>query len=167
LAEVGLDAGPDTICWHLRHHHDVRVSPAMVSRCLAWAGLVTPAPKKRPRSSDLRFAAQLPNECWQSDVTHYPLADGTSAEILSRIDDHARYAFSVTAHRRVTGPIVGPLPVPHVNSWYARWRTTGTWFVLIGSSSPNRLLPPVVTLVVLGGGQPVELEPFDDPPHRR
>ena len=27
-------------------------------------------------------------------------------EILCWIDDHSRYALSVTAHRRVTGPIV-------------------------------------------------------------
>src|SRR5512132_2800291 len=84
----------------------VGVSAATVARCLTRVGLVSPAPKKRPRSSYLRFAAELPNECWQSDVTHYPLADGTGAEILSWIDDHARYALSVTAHRRVTGPIV-------------------------------------------------------------
>ncbi|HEV8559194.1 MAG TPA: IS481 family transposase [Actinophytocola sp.] len=106
LAESGLDAGPDTICWHLAHHHGVTVSPATVARCLTRAGLVVAAPKKRPRSSYIRFAADLPNECWQSDVTHYWLADGTDAEILSWLDDHARYALSVTAHRRVTGPIV-------------------------------------------------------------
>jgi transposase InsO family protein len=79
------------------------VSPATVARYLTRAGLVTPTPKKRPRSSYIRFAADLPNECWQSDVTHYRLADGTGAEILTWLDDHARYALSVTAHRRVTG----------------------------------------------------------------
>ena len=50
------------------------VSAATVSRYLARAGLVTPEPRKRPKSSYLRFAAELPNECWQSDFTHYPLA---------------------------------------------------------------------------------------------
>ncbi|NBF00651.1 transposase family protein, partial [Nonomuraea sp. KC401] len=34
------------------------------------------------------------------------LADGTDTEILSWLDDHSRYALSVTAHARVTGPIV-------------------------------------------------------------
>src|SRR5262245_9590 len=107
LAGDGLDAGPDTICWHLQHHHGVGVSAATVARYLTRAGLVTPTPKKRPRSSYLRFVAELPNECWQSDVTHYPLAaDGTDTEILSWLDDCSRYALSVTAHRRVTGPIV-------------------------------------------------------------
>jgi transposase InsO family protein len=106
LIEAGLDAGPDTICWHLAHHHAITVSAATVARYLTRAGLVVPTPRKRPRSSYLRFAADLPNECWQSDFTHYPLADGTGAEILSWLDDCSRYALSVTAHRRVTGPIV-------------------------------------------------------------
>jgi transposase InsO family protein len=106
LAGHGLDAGPDTIAWHLAHHHQIRVSAATISRYLARAGLVTPEPAKRPKSSYLRFEAEQPNECWQSDFTHYPLADGTGTEVLTWLDDHSRLALSVTAHRRVTGPIV-------------------------------------------------------------
>jgi len=106
LSGQGLDAGPHTIAWHLQHRHQVRVSPATISRHLAREGLVTPDPAKRPKSSYLRFAAELPNECWQSDFTHYPLAGGHDAEILTWLDDHSRYALSVTAHARVTGPIV-------------------------------------------------------------
>jgi transposase InsO family protein len=106
LAGQGLDAGPQTIAWHLQHHHQVKVSAATVSRYLARAGLVTPAPAKRPKSSYIRFEADMPNECWQSDFTHYPLAGGTDTEILTWLDDHSRYALSVTAHPRVTGPIV-------------------------------------------------------------
>jgi transposase InsO family protein len=106
LAGQGLDAGPHTIGWHLEHHHHVRVSAATVSRYLARAGLVIPEPAKRPKSSYLRFAAEQPNECWQSDFTHYPLSDGTDTEILTWLDDHSRYALRITAHRRVSGPIV-------------------------------------------------------------
>jgi transposase InsO family protein len=106
LAGQGLDAGPQTIAWHLEHHHQVKVSPATISRCLGRQGLVTPDPSKRPKSSYIRFAAEMPNECWQSDFTHYPLADGTDTEILTWLDDHSRYALSVTAHGRVTGPAV-------------------------------------------------------------
>ena len=106
LAGQGLDAGPHTIAWHLEHHHRVRVSAATISRYLARAGLVTPDPAKRPKSSYLRFAAEQPNERWQSDFTHYPLADGTDTEILTWLDDHSRYALRITAHRRVSGPIV-------------------------------------------------------------
>jgi transposase InsO family protein len=106
LAGQGLDAGPDTICWHLEEHHRVRVSPATISRYLMRAGLVTPEPRKRPRSSYIRFAAELPNECWQSDFTHYRLAGGADTEILTWLDDHSRLALSITAHKAVTGPAV-------------------------------------------------------------
>src|ERR1700678_3533485 len=106
LSGQGLDAGPQTIAWHLQHHHQVKVSAATVSRYLSRAGLVTPNPAKRPKSSYIRFAADMPNECWQSDFTHYPLADGTDTEILTWLDDHSRYALSLTAHHRVTGPAV-------------------------------------------------------------
>jgi transposase InsO family protein len=103
LAGQGLDAGPQTIAWHLDQHHQLRVSPATVSRYLARQGLVTPDPSKRPKPSCIRFAAEMPNECWQSDFTHYPLAGGTDTEVLTWLDDHSRYALSVTAYRRVTG----------------------------------------------------------------
>jgi transposase len=75
LTTAGLDAGPDTIAWHLQHHHQTKVSTATISRYLTKAGLVTPEPKKRPKSSYIRFAAAMPNQTWQSDFTHYPLTD--------------------------------------------------------------------------------------------
>ena len=111
LAATGLDAGPDTIRWHLEHHHGVTVSRATISRYLAKAGLVAPEPKKRPKSSYVRFAAAMPNETWQSDFTHYRLTrpdgrPGRDCEILSWLDDHSRFALSVTVHHRITGPIV-------------------------------------------------------------
>jgi transposase InsO family protein len=83
LAGQGLDAGPQAIAWHLRHHQQIQVSAATISRYLARHGLVVPEPAKRPKSSYLRFQADQPNECWQSDFTHYPLAGGTGTEILS------------------------------------------------------------------------------------
>ena len=106
LLEQGLDAGADTIVWHLTQLHGVRVSRATVHRQLVHAGLVIPSPRKRPRSSYVRFQAEQPNECWQADFTHLRLADGTDVEVLCWLDDHSRYALSVTAHTRVTGPIV-------------------------------------------------------------
>jgi transposase InsO family protein len=110
LTEQGLDSGPETICWHLTHHHQVRVSRATVSRILTRHGLVIPDPAKRPRASFLRFEAEQPNETWQSDFTHYrlthPDGPGQDVEILTWLDDHSRLALSVTAHHRVTGPIV-------------------------------------------------------------
>ncbi|WP_420323228.1 DDE-type integrase/transposase/recombinase [Kribbella sindirgiensis] len=111
LTEQGLDAGADTIGWHLEHHHRTVLSRATIHRILTRAGAVTPAPGKRPRSSYLRFAADQPNECWQSDFTHYQLdvaghAAVREVEIISWLDDHSRYALHVTAHHRITGPIV-------------------------------------------------------------
>jgi transposase InsO family protein len=111
LTATGLDAGPDTIKWHLEHHHSTVVSRATISRYLAKAGLVVPEPKKRPKSSYIRFAAEMPNQTWQSDFTHYRLTrpdgrPGADTEILTWLDDCSRYALSVTAHHRVTGPIV-------------------------------------------------------------
>ena len=106
LSEAGLDAGADTIGWHLAHHHGVEVSRPTINRILVRAGTVTPDPSKRPKSSYLRFEAEMPNECWQSDFTHYRLADGAEAEILTWLDDCSRYALSVTAHAAVTGRIV-------------------------------------------------------------
>ena len=105
LTNRGLDAGPTTIAWHLeREGHTVSIST--IRRYLIAAGLIEPNPKKRPRSSYIRFAAELPTECWQSDVTHYRLTGGADTEILVWLDDHSRYALSVTAHRPVTGDIV-------------------------------------------------------------
>ena len=53
-------------------------------------GFVTPQPHKRPKGSWRRFQAELPNECWQADVTHVGLADGSAIEVLNIIDDHSR-----------------------------------------------------------------------------
>ncbi|WP_373123124.1 DDE-type integrase/transposase/recombinase, partial [Mycobacterium marinum] len=106
LTDTGLDAGPHTIAWHLRHHHKLRVSVASISRHLSAAGLITPSPHKRPKASYIRFAAEQPNQRWQADYTHWHLAHGTHTEILCWIDDHSCYALSVTAHPHVTGPTV-------------------------------------------------------------
>jgi transposase InsO family protein len=106
LDGAGLDAGADTIGWHLAHHHATALSRATINRILVRAGAVTPDPSKRPKSSYIRFEADQPNETWQSDFTHYRLVDGTDAEILTWLDDCSRYALSVTAHVRVTGPVV-------------------------------------------------------------
>ncbi len=105
LESEGLDAGPHTICWHLHQRHHITVSPSTIRRRLKEMGLVEPNPKKRPKSSYVRFQADLPNETWQSDFTHWRLADSSTTEIITWLDDHSRYALSVTAHRRVTGPI--------------------------------------------------------------
>ncbi len=106
LAMAGLDAGAATIRWHLQHHHEVRIATSTIHRHLRAAGRITDQPQKRPRSSYIRFQAEQPNETWQADFTHHRLSSGSDVEILTWLDDHSRYALSVTAHHRVTGPIV-------------------------------------------------------------
>ncbi|HEU0127213.1 MAG TPA: IS481 family transposase [Pseudonocardiaceae bacterium] len=94
LTDEGLDAGAHTIHYHLlcryRRRRHLVPSVATIWRVLSRRGFVTPQPHKRPKSSFIRFAAELPNECWQADTTHWALADGTDVEILNVIDDHSR-----------------------------------------------------------------------------
>jgi transposase InsO family protein len=103
LTADGLDAGPVTIGWHLEQEGHKSPAPATISRILNHAGLITPQPRKRPRSSYLRFEMAQPNEMWQSDFIHWSLVDGTDVEVLNWLDDHSRYLLSCTAHRPVTG----------------------------------------------------------------
>ncbi len=107
----GLDAGAHTIAWHLIQQHQQTVSEATIWRTLQRAGLIIPEPKKKPKTAYICFAAEQPNEMWQTDFTHYRLTrpDGTpgaDAEILTFLDDHSRYALSLTCHQPVTGPAV-------------------------------------------------------------
>jgi transposase InsO family protein len=106
LVESGLDAGPVTIAWHLKQEGHKPPSTATIRRILIGAGLVIPEPRKRPKSSLHRFEAAQPNETWQSDFTHWHLADGTDIEILNFLDDHSRYLLACTAFKPVTATAV-------------------------------------------------------------
>lgn len=106
LTADGFDAGPVTIAWHLEQEALRPPSTSTIRRILHTAGLITPEPRKRPKSSYLRFEAAQPNETWQSDFTHWHLADGSDVEILNWLDDHSRYLLGCTAIGRVTGPDV-------------------------------------------------------------
>jgi len=97
LTGAGHDSGALTIAHHLREAGLEPPSMASIWRTLRRHHLITPQPHKRPRSSFIRFEAALPNEMWQSDVTHWHLAEGTGVEILNYLDDHSRYAFRSVA----------------------------------------------------------------------
>ena len=103
LTARGLDAGPLTIAWHLERDGLPVPSTSTVRRVLHAAGLIVPEPRKRPRSSWIRFEAAAPNEVWQADFTHWHLADGTEVEIINWLDDHSRYLLAFTAFGRVSG----------------------------------------------------------------
>lgn len=92
LLDLGVDAGAHTIAVHLsrRHEHASVPSVSTIWRILVRRGFVTPQPHKRPRSSFVRFEAQMPDERWQADITHVRLAGGDEVEILNIIDDHSR-----------------------------------------------------------------------------
>ena len=106
LTAAGWDAGPVTIAWHLERAGLHVPSTSTIRRILHAAGLVTPEPGKRPRSSYRRFQAAQPNQCWQSDFTHWPLDGGAGAEIINWLDDHSRYLLACSAWAPVTGTVV-------------------------------------------------------------
>jgi transposase InsO family protein len=106
LREQGLDAGAETIRYHLALRRGDVPSVSTIWRVLRRRGFVTPQPHQRPRSSFIRFEAKLPNERWQSDVTHWRLADGSEAKIVNFIDDHSRLAIGSRAMRAATAPRV-------------------------------------------------------------
>ena len=101
LAKDGFDAGAQTIHTHLARKHEQVPSPSTIWRVLKAEGLVAPQPHKRPRSSYVRFCAELPNELWQSDITCW-----REVEIMSVIDDHSRLCVAAKAFAQVRAPDV-------------------------------------------------------------
>jgi len=106
LAEDGLDAGARTIAWHLNQSGVEVPALSTIHRVLRRRGFVTPQPQKRPRSSWIRFESDLPNETWQSDMTHWHLKDDQPVEIINFVDDYSRAALSSEAVPVATAPEV-------------------------------------------------------------
>jgi len=106
LTDNGFDAGAATIHYHLSQRQTEVPSISTIWRILKVRGFVTPQPHKRPRSSWHRFTAELPNECWQADVTHVLAADGTFFEVLNIIDDHSRLCVESRAFVTTRSPDV-------------------------------------------------------------
>ena len=109
LLDQGLDGGALTIHWHLARRHGAVPSVSSVWRVLRRRGLVTPQPQKRPRSALVRFQAELPNECWQSYMTHWVLAAGQGCEIVNFIDDCSRLDLRSVALAVTTAVDVGQI----------------------------------------------------------
>jgi transposase InsO family protein len=61
--------------------------------------------------------AELPNKCWQADVTRVAAAGGRVFEVLNIIDDHSRLCVASRAFVRVRGPEV----VRSLHHAAARW----------------------------------------------
>ena len=112
LVDRGSDAGASTIHWHLAQRGVTGPSVSSVYRLLKRRGFVTSEPRKRPRASFIRFEASLPNECWQSDMTHWHLGGGQAVEILTFLDDYSR--------RVLACDVVTVAKVPDVRRIFAR-----------------------------------------------
>lgn len=106
LVDCGYDAGADTIQAHLARSHARVPSVSTIWRVLKQRGFVTPQPHKRPKSSYVRFEADLPNECWQADVTHVVMSDGSFMEVLNIVDDHSRLCIASRAFVTTRSPDV-------------------------------------------------------------
>ncbi|MXW41592.1 MAG: hypothetical protein F4X48_04890 [Acidimicrobiia bacterium] len=59
------------------------MSPSTLRRRLVERGLVDANPKKRPKSSDTRFTADLPTQLWQSDFCYWTLANSSEAKTIT------------------------------------------------------------------------------------
>jgi transposase InsO family protein len=130
LAGDGLDAGAETVHYHLAERHRQPPSVSTVFRVLKARGFVTFQPQKRPKSSFIRFVADLPNECWQADMTHVELDTGEAYEVLNMIDDHSRLCVASRAIRVVKATDV--VRVLH--------KAAGTWGYPASFLSDNGLI---------------------------
>jgi transposase len=76
LTVAGFDAGPDTICWHLAHHHHLTVSRATVARYLANTGSSSPSRRSAPRPPTSGSPRSCPTSAGRptSPTTGWPTA---------------------------------------------------------------------------------------------
>jgi transposase InsO family protein len=102
LEDAGLDAGPDTIAFHLAEL-DGLPSRSTIWRILRDRGLIQAQPAKAPKRAGRSFTAERANDCWQLDDTSWDLADGTPAKILNVVDDHSRLLVASAALASCTG----------------------------------------------------------------
>ena len=139
LADDGLDAGAATIHYHLSLIHETVPAVSTIWRVLKRRGFVLPQPHKRPRSSWIRFEGSLPNECWQSDVTHWRLKHDIGVEIINFIDDYSRLCLASHAVSVTTAPTVAEVFRHAAKTWgnpasvltdngcvYTAWHRGGT-----------------------------------------
>ena len=129
LLDAGLDHGATTIQWHLGREGLDRVpSVASVHRILVRRGLVTPQPRKRPKSSWRRFEASAPNERWQIDAMSWVIAAGV-VQVFNIVDDHSRLAVCSLSVSEVTSE----------QAWATFSQGVQTWGYPAGVLSDNGL----------------------------
>ena len=102
LEKDGLDAGAESIAAGLEREGVGPPANSAIHRILVDAGLVRPEPGKRPKASYTRFEASPPDELWQSDFTHWPIATVPGAVVVSWLDDRSRNLLHARAFATVT-----------------------------------------------------------------
>lgn len=110
LASSGWDAGPKTIWFTVVDEAlfpDDRIpSVSTIARILRDAGVVAKNPKKRPRTSYIRFQRAAAMELWQLDAFEFTLFDHddkalrTKVTIYQLIDDSTRLDVGTSAYGR-------------------------------------------------------------------
>ena len=98
----GPDAGAESIAARPEREGVGPPANSAIHRILVSAGPVRPEPGKRPKASYTRFEASPPDELWQSDFTHWPIATVPGAVVVSRLDDHSRNPLHARAFATVT-----------------------------------------------------------------
>lgn len=109
LVGKGWDAGPKSI-WHVCVDEALFTGPipsvSTIARILADAGVVEKNPRKRPRTSYIRFQRSAAMEMWQLDGLEYKLFDADSdtdrskVTIYQLLDDSTRFDVGTSAYTR-------------------------------------------------------------------
>ena len=102
LEKDGPDAGAESIAAGLEREGVGPPANSAIHRILVSAGPVRPEPGKRPKASYTRFEASPPDELWQSDFTHWPIATVPGAVVVSWLDDRSRNLLHARAFATVT-----------------------------------------------------------------
>lgn len=100
LADAGLDAGAESVWDRLEGRlapGQSRPAVSTIYRHLRARGFTKFEPRKAPRRSWRRFAAERANQRWQIDATHWELADGAGVEIINVVDDCTRVLIASAA----------------------------------------------------------------------
>lgn len=109
LAGKGWDAGAKSI-WHACVDEALFSGPvpsvSTIARILADAGVVEKNPRKRPRTSYIRFQRAAAMELWQLDAFEFKLFDAdtdaerTKVTVYQLLDDSTRFDVGSSAHAR-------------------------------------------------------------------
>lgn len=139
LTTQGADAGPLTIAWHLEHAGYRVPSDSTIRRVLHSAGLITPAPSKRPRSTYIHQKNGAPghpqtqgkierfHQTLKRWLTARPLPD-TTTELQELLDQFRTWYNTARPHRAIarTTPAIAyaatPKATPNTETT-PEWRT--------------------------------------------